>query len=69
VIQPNAPVEIYQLHILLLHIKPPIRRRLHVRRDSSMVISCRNRPFQRAGKGEGGLKRGTKKNQWNRKSE
>jgi hypothetical protein len=62
VIQPNAPVEIYQLEIL-------IRRRLHLRGDSSMAISCRNRPFQRAGKGEGGLKRGTKKNQWNRKSE
>ena len=27
-VQPNAPVEIYQLHILLLQINPPIWRRL-----------------------------------------
>src|SRR5208337_3391554 len=28
-VHPNAPVEIYQLHILLLQINPPIWRRLH----------------------------------------
>ena len=27
-VQPNAPVEIYQLHNLLLDINPPIWRRL-----------------------------------------
>src|SRR6266403_4633743 len=36
-VQPNAPVEIYQLHILLLHINPPIWRRLHVRSNSSIA--------------------------------
>jgi Plasmid pRiA4b ORF-3-like protein len=36
-VQPNAPVESYQLHILLLHINPPIWRRLHVRSDSSIA--------------------------------
>jgi Plasmid pRiA4b ORF-3-like protein len=36
-VQPNAPVEIYQLHILLLQINPPIWRRLHVRSDSSIA--------------------------------
>jgi hypothetical protein len=34
---PNAPVEIYQLHILLLQINPPIWRRLHVCSDSSIA--------------------------------
>jgi hypothetical protein len=34
-VQPNAPVEIYQLHLLLLRINPPIWRRLHVRSNSS----------------------------------
>jgi len=33
----NAPFEIYQLHILLLPINPPIWRRLHVRSDSSIA--------------------------------
>src|SRR5258708_13194693 len=33
----NAPGEIYQLHILLLQINPPIWRRLHVRSDSSIA--------------------------------
>jgi hypothetical protein len=33
----NAPAEIYQLHILLLQINPPIWRRLHVRSDSSIA--------------------------------
>jgi len=37
-VQPNAPVEIYQLHILLLHINPPIWRRLHVPSDSSIAM-------------------------------
>jgi hypothetical protein len=36
-VQPNAPVGIYQLHILLLQINPPIWRRLHVRSDSSIA--------------------------------
>src|SRR5258708_26989443 len=36
-VQQNAPVEIYQLHILLLQINPPIWRRLHVRNDSSIA--------------------------------
>ena len=36
-VQPNAPVEIYQLHILLLQINPPIWRRLHMRSDSSIA--------------------------------
>jgi len=36
-VQPNAPAEIYQLHILLLQIDPPIWRRLHVRSDSSIA--------------------------------
>jgi hypothetical protein len=36
-VQPNAPVEIYQLHILLLQINPPIWRRLHVPSDSSIA--------------------------------
>ena len=36
-VQPNAPVEIYQLHILLLQINPPISRRLHVCSDSSIA--------------------------------
>jgi hypothetical protein len=36
-VQPNAPVEIYQLHILLLQVNPPIWRRLHVRSDSSIA--------------------------------
>jgi len=33
----NAPAEIYQLHILLLQINPPIWRRLQVRSDSSIA--------------------------------
>jgi hypothetical protein len=37
-VQPNAPVEIYQLHILLLQINPPIWRRLHARSDTSIAI-------------------------------
>src|SRR5260370_18775926 len=36
-VKPNAPVEIYQLHILLHQINPPIWRRLHVRSDSSIA--------------------------------
>src|SRR5437879_10196522 len=36
-VQPNAPVEIYQLHILLLQINPPIWRRLQVCSDSSIA--------------------------------
>jgi hypothetical protein len=36
-VQLNAPVEIYQLHILLLHINPLIWRRRHVRSDSSIA--------------------------------
>ena len=36
-VQPNAPAEIYQLHILLLQINPPIWRRLHVQSDSSIA--------------------------------
>ena len=36
-VQPNAPAEIYQLHILLLQINPPIWRRLHVPSDSSIA--------------------------------
>src|SRR3954470_361356 len=36
-VQPNAPAEIYRLHILLLQINPPIWRRLHVRSDSSIA--------------------------------
>src|SRR6266404_1617555 len=36
-VQPNAPAEIYQLHILLLQINPPIWRRLHVRSNSSIA--------------------------------
>src|SRR5260370_19527859 len=37
-VQPNAPAEIYQLHILLLQINPPIWRRLHVPSDSSISM-------------------------------
>ena len=37
-VQPNAPAEIYQLHILLLQINPPIWRRLHVPSDSSIAM-------------------------------
>src|SRR5258707_7763085 len=37
-VQPNAPVEIYQLHILLLQINPPVWRRLHVRSDTSIAM-------------------------------
>src|SRR5260370_11005352 len=33
----NAPAEIFQLHILLLQINPPIWRRLHVCSDSSIA--------------------------------
>jgi Plasmid pRiA4b ORF-3-like protein len=36
-VQSNASAEIYQLHILLLQINPPIWRRLHVRSDSSIA--------------------------------
>jgi hypothetical protein len=36
-VQPNAPVEIYQLHLLLLRINPPIWRRLHVRSNNSIA--------------------------------
>jgi hypothetical protein len=36
-VQPNAPVEIYQLHILLIQINPPIWRRLHVRSHSRIA--------------------------------
>jgi hypothetical protein len=36
-VQPNAPVEIYQLHLLLLRISPPIWRRLHVRSNNSIA--------------------------------
>src|SRR5260370_4368307 len=36
-VQPTAPAEIYQLHILLLQITPPIWRRLHMRSDSSIA--------------------------------
>src|SRR5258707_8288792 len=36
-VQSNAPAEIYQLHILLLQINPPIWRRLHVRSDNSIA--------------------------------
>jgi len=35
---PNAPAEVYQLHILLLHINPPVWRRLRVRSDTSIAI-------------------------------
>ena len=38
-VHPNAPVEIYQLHILLLQINPPIWRRLHVPSDIS-IATC-----------------------------
>src|SRR5260221_671732 len=37
-VQPNAPAEIYRLHILLLQINPPIWRRLHVPSDSSIAM-------------------------------
>src|ERR1700730_9554435 len=37
-VQPNAPAEIYQLHILLLQINPPVWRRLHVPSDSSIAM-------------------------------
>jgi hypothetical protein len=37
-VQPNAPVEIYQLHILLLQTNPPIWRRLQGRSDTSIAI-------------------------------
>ena len=37
-VQPNAPVEIYQLHILLLQTNPPILRRPHARSDTSIAI-------------------------------
>jgi hypothetical protein len=36
---PNGPADIYQLHILLLHIHPPVWRRLHVRSDTSIAMS------------------------------
>src|SRR5258708_2034380 len=36
-VQSNAPAEIYQLHILLLQINPPIWRRLHVCSDRSIA--------------------------------
>src|SRR5271165_5742394 len=36
-VQSNVPAEIYQLHILLLQINPPIWRRLHARSDSSIA--------------------------------
>jgi hypothetical protein len=36
-VQPNAPAESYQLHILLLQINGPIWRRLHVRSDISIA--------------------------------
>src|SRR5258708_7250755 len=36
-VQSNAPGEIYQLHILLLEINPPIWRRLHLPSDSSIA--------------------------------
>ena len=36
-VQSNVPAEIYQLHILLLQINPPIWRRLLVRSDSSIA--------------------------------
>ena len=35
---PNGPADIYQLHILLLHINPPVWRRLHVRSDTSIAM-------------------------------
>jgi len=35
---PNGPAHIYQLHILLLHINPPVWRRLHVRSDTSIAM-------------------------------
>ncbi len=35
---PNGPADIYQLHILLLHINPPVWRRLHVRSDISIAM-------------------------------
>ena len=41
-VQPNARVEIYQLHILLLQINPPIWRRLHARSDTSAAIYLEN---------------------------
>ncbi len=37
-VQPNAPVEIYQLHILLLQTNPPILRRPHARGETSIAI-------------------------------
>jgi len=37
-VQPNAPGEIYRLHILLLQIDPPIWRRLHVPSDSTIAM-------------------------------
>jgi hypothetical protein len=36
-VQSNAPAEIYQLHILLFQINPPIWRCLHVRSDRSIA--------------------------------
>ena len=35
---PSGPADIYQLHILLLHINPPVWRRLHVRSDTSIAM-------------------------------
>ena len=35
---PNGLADIYQLHILLLHINPPVWRRLHVRSDTSIAM-------------------------------
>jgi hypothetical protein len=37
-VQPNVSAEIYQLHILLLQINPPLWRRLHVPSDSSIAM-------------------------------
>ena len=35
---PSGPADIYQLHILLLDINPPVWRRLHVRSDTSIAM-------------------------------
>ena len=68
-VQSKGPVEIYQLHILLLQINPPIWRHLHVgqqhrqvarlapdliRRPSSETANPRNRMPERGASGSVG---------------